>query len=180
MPVAGRIYDATPTMEIGNIDFSEEALWSCPRNMTSNENDEWLVSCSDYYGDRYPWKAFDDDLSTRWGHNSGAWWIQWQNKLRKVFIAQMIVYVDEDTTINYEAYFQGSNDGENWVDIASGYIAEKYGKGSYEEGRYKSVLTFPDNGTPYYYYRFGQKRTNFSSNFYGIIAYPQIPREVPK
>ena len=180
MPVAGRIYDAMPTMEIGNIDFSEEALWSCPRNMTGNENDEWLVSCSDYYGDRYPWKAFDDDLSTRWGHNSGAWWIQWQNKLRKVFIAQMIVYVDESTTINYEAYFQGSNDGENWVDIASGYISDKYGKGSQEEGHYKSVLTFPDNGTPYYYYRFGQKRTNFSSNFYGIIAYPQIPRTIPK
>lgn len=180
MPVTGRIYDGSASVEIGNADLSDDALWSCPHDMTDFENDEWLISCSNYYGDRYPWKAFDNDLSTRWSHNSGAWWIQWQNKLRKVFIAQMTVYVDESTNINYEAYFQGSNDGENWVDIASGSIADKYGKGSYEEGHYKSVLTFPDNSTLYSYYRFGQKRTNFSSNFYGITAYSQLPREVPK
>ena len=184
MPVQGRIYDAMPTMEIGNIDFSEEALWSCPRNMTSDENDEWKVSAHAYYDDRYPWQAFDDDILKIW--NAGTTgadgdWLQWQNKKRKVLIKELCIYCDDYMQWNKPCFLQGSDDGVTWTDLRRGVFAgEVTGDHVYEDGCVKVVVKLPNNGTAFYYHRFGHAAAYTSPWVRHVIARPQLERTVPE
>ncbi|MBR2722829.1 MAG: hypothetical protein IKB77_00725 [Lentisphaeria bacterium] len=181
MPVAGRIYDAAATLEITNADFTEDALWACPRNMTSAENDDWVVSSTSVYDNRAAWQAFDGNSGSSAWLNSGAWWIMWQNKKRKVLLRQIKIALDDNYILNKEAFLQGSNDGTEWVDIITpGNIITGSDSGS-ENGVNTVTIKIPDNGTPYSYYRLG---SNYNTGSYSIIytieAYAQIPREVPK
>ena len=184
MPVQGRIYDAMPTMEIGNIDFSEEALWSCPRNMTSDENDEWKVSAHAYYDDRYPWQAFDDDMHKIW--NAGTTgadgdWLQWQNKKRKVLIKELCIYCDDYMQWNTNCFLQGSDDGVTWTDLRRGVFAGLVtGDHIYENGCVKVVVKLPNNGTAFYYHRFGHAKSGTSPWVRHVIARPQLERSVPE
>ena len=182
MPVAGRIYDAAATLEITNADFTEDALWACPRNMTSAENDDWVVSSTSVYDNRAAYLAFDGNINTSAWINSGdEWWIMWQNKTQKVLLQQIKIALDDNYILNKEAFLQGSNDGTEWVDIVTpGNIITGSDSG-YENGVNTVTIKIPGNGTPYSYYRLG---SNYNTGSYSIIytieAYAQIPREVPK
>lgn len=182
MPVAGRIYDEAATLEITNADFTEDALWACPRNMTSAENDDWVVSSTSVYDNRAAYLAFDGNINTSAWLNSGdEWWIMWQNKTQKVLLQQIKIALDDNYILNKEAFLQGSNDGTEWVDIITpGNIITGSDSG-YENGVNTVTIKIPDNGTPYSYYRLGSNyNTGSYSIIYSIEAYAQIPREVPK
>ena len=181
MPVIGRIYNAMPSMEIGYMDLTEDGRWSCPRNMTSHENEEWLVSANSEYSDRYAWKAFDEDINTVWSTSTlQDKWIQWQNKQRKVLIKELNIYCDDYMQWNTNCYFQGSDDGEVWTDIYRGVFAGlSYDDHEYIDGKCKVMVKVPDNGKPYYYHRIGctANSTGFARK---IEAYSQLPRVVPE
>ena len=181
MPVAGRIYDEAATLEITNADFTEDALWACPRNMTSAENDDWVVSSTSVYDNRAAYLAFDGNSGSSTWLNSGAWWIMWQNKTQKVLLQQIKIALGDNYILNKEAFLQGSNDGNEWVDIITpGNIITGSDSG-YENGVNTVTIKIPDNGTPYSYYRLGSNyNTGSYSIIYSIEAYAQIPREVPK
>ena len=194
MPVVGRIYDTAATMEIGNVDFSEKALWSCPHDMTSEENDEWKITASGqaWSGAEYaPINAFDADMESRWWSNStsgvGFFWIQWQNKQRPVIIRELIIYCNDMNDFNDGSYFAASNDGEVWTDILRGKIGSneppEMGSNTYEDGRVKITVPLPNNGTAYSYYRLGKdfdKNNSRDAKVHKIIAKVQSSREVPK
>ena len=181
MPVAGRIYDAVATVEITNASLTEDALWACPRNMTSAENDEWVVSSTSVYDNRAAWQAFDGNIDTSaWINSGNEWWIMWQNKKRKVLLQQIKIALEDSYILNRQAFLQGSNDGTEWVDIIpQGNFSDN--NTDYENGRSTITLKIPNNGTPYHYIRLGSNyNTGSYSIIYNIDAVSQIPREVPK
>lgn len=192
MPVAGRIYDAAATVEITNADLTEDALWSCPRNMTSADNDEWVVSASSEYasqysGTSYAYFAFD-------GNNGSGWqsdyvtssWVQWQNKKRAVVIKQISFYLNDQNDLNTTSYLQGSDDGVTWTDIVRGQVGypnTENGEGAVEwvDGLTKVTRYFKGSAPCYKYWRLGRDTSsNNHMNIRGIEAYSQLPREVPK
>jgi hypothetical protein len=181
MPVAGRIYDAAATVEITNADLTEDALWACPRNMTSNENDEWVISSTPVYGNEAAWKAFDGNMDTDAAIiSSDEWWIMWQNKKKKVLLQQIKIAVEDSYILNKKSFLQGSNDGTEWEDIIPpGNFSDN--NTDYENGRSTITLKISGNGTPYHYIRLGSNyNTGSYSIIYNIDAVSQIPREVPK
>ena len=183
MPVQGRIYDAMPTMEISDVEFSEEALWSCPRNMTSDENEEWVISASGYYGDRYPWQAFDNDMHKIWNGISTDTgdWLQWQNKKRKVLIKELCIYCDDYMQWNTNCFLQGSDDGVTWTDLRRGIFAGQVVGDSVYEGEFvKVVVKLPNNGTAYHYHRFGHASYGTNGWVRHVVARPQFERTVPE
>ncbi len=192
MPVAGRIYDAAATVEITNADLTEDALWACPRNMTSAENDEWVISASSEYasqysGTSYAYFAFD-------GNNGSGWqsdyvtssWLQWQNKKRAVVIKQISFYLNDQNDLNTTSYLQGSDDGATWTDIVRGQVGypnTENGEGTVEwvDGLTKVTRYFKGSAPCYKYWRLGRDTSsNNHMNIRGIEAYSQLPREVPK
>ena len=169
MPVAGRIYDAACTLEITNADLTEDALWSCPRNMTSVESAEWLISTNggDGYDGQAVWKAFDSDESTRFfSSTSNLVYIQWQNKKRPVLIKKIEASGLQE---GYTYILSGSDDGASFFEIYKGYL--NYGSNGFE---------IPDNGKAYYHHRLTLDSTGavFTCNM--LKAFSQLPREVPK
>jgi hypothetical protein len=150
MPVAGRFYDSSCSVEIGNVNLEDGYYYSTPTNMTSNENAEWKISASHEYtsttyptaGTKYPaYQAFDgtDNGWDSYNDNSSNTFIQWQNKTHKVLLKQLDIYAYEweempkltEPDNNFGgAYLEGSNDGETWkrltVTLPNGF---EYSKG---------------------------------------------------
>ena len=189
MPVAGRIYDGSASMEINNADLSDEALWSCPRNMTSDENAEWVISADSYfqdsfYGTRFHWYAFDDDNGTAWNPATNSqsgylYWVSWQNKNRKVLVRRLVVWCPDFYSLNDNSFFEGSDDGEHWTTIIAKSLNDKASKIEYIDGLQVYTIDLPDNGTFYRYHRLGRD-TGSKPSYHRIEAFSQIPREVPK
>jgi hypothetical protein len=185
MPVAGRIYDAAASVEITNADLTEDALWACPRNMTSDENEDWKVTCSNTLWQGQLFHMFDNNMDTVCWTNYppneiNYIWMQWESKKKPVLVKQLIVTCDMDvhTMFSTNAFIRASNDGETWVDIASGNL-EQMGTTSYDNGGETITLNLKDNLGMYKFYRLGQDRNTYM-RVKEIKAYCQIPREVPK
>ncbi|MBR2722691.1 MAG: discoidin domain-containing protein, partial [Lentisphaeria bacterium] len=192
MPVSGRVYDAGCSMEITNIDFAEEAIWACPHDMLSHENDEWAITASSefasqYGGTYYAYLAFDDNNGSYWQSDSAtSSWLQWQNKKRAVVIKQISFYLDDQNNLNTVSYLQGSDDGVTWTDIIRGQVGypnSEKGEGTveYVDGLTKITRYFKGSAPCYKYWRLGRDTSsNDQMNIRGIEAYSQLPREVPK
>ena len=188
MPVAGRIYDVACTLEITNANLSDDALWACPHGMTSNENDEWVITASSVYtynGIGYPWHAFDEDNGTKSQTDYvKSNWLQWQNKNRAVVAKRIVFYLYDQNDLNTVSYLQGSDDGEHWTDIVRGQVGypnEKEGAVEYVDGLTKVTRDFKGNAPCYKYWRLGRDSgSNFRLVIHKIEAFSQIPREVPK
>jgi hypothetical protein len=107
-------------------------------------------------------------------------WVQWESKKKPVLLKQLIVTCDMDvhTMFAYDTFIRASNDGETWVDIASGNL-EQMGTTSYDNGGETITLNLKDNLGMYKYYRLGQDRKTYM-RVKEIKAYCQSSREVPK
>lgn len=169
MPVAGRFYNGSCDAEITHVDLSEEANSACPTDMTSVENDDWLISTNggEGYEGQAVWQAFDSDESTRFfSSTSNLVYIQWQNKKRPVLIKKIEASGLQE---GYTYILSGSDDGVSFFEIYKGYL--DYGSNGFE---------IPDNGKAYYYHRLMLESTGQTFTCNMIKAFSQIPREVPK
>jgi hypothetical protein len=193
MPVAGRIYDAACTLEITNADLTEDALWACPHGMTSNENDEWVVSIinNKVYNNQEPYYAFDGSNIEEWKATafkgvsaSNQWFLQWHNKQRPVLLKVLYgMPGGGDWGWHWDgSYWQilGSNNGEDWDLLFSGqWESDGAWEGTSDYlPRYKILIE--GSFGPYSYYRLGKSSSNEMWQAHHIEAYSQIPREVPK
>lgn len=123
-PLVGRIYSADGMLEVSS--FYEGFHLVSPIDMTSNENDEWVITASSY---RFaPYNAFSGSDTETFGWESGDYesfphWIQWQNKQRKATINEYSLQVNNHTDdFNRERFpgswiLQGSDDGSSWVTV---------------------------------------------------------------
>lgn len=155
-PVVGNIYSADALVIVSLLYTGTPTLTS-PTGMTSGSSDEWEISASSYYSDKYPpWEAFDgvkgSDVDCWTGSNSASsWWLQWQNKKKQVLVQRLRIQGTGSGDIAQQAIksfvLQGSNDGSTWLDIctASGLTWSSVG---YEWKEF----TF-SNTKSYYYHR---------------------------
>lgn len=101
---------------------------STPENMTSNEDENWLITSSGNLDSGVePFNAFTGIPPTNnngW-HSNGTqpFWIAWQNKIKKVLIKKLNItpyfYNDAWTSSLNSIRLDGSNDGSNWTEIAT-------------------------------------------------------------
>lgn len=155
-PVVGNIYSADALVIVSLLYTGTPTLTS-PTGMTSGSSDEWEISASSYYSDKYPpWEAFDgvkgSDVDCWTGSSSASsWWLQWQNKKKQVLVQRLRIQGTGSGDIAQQAIksfvLQGSNDGSTWLDIctASGLTWSSVG---YEWKEF----TF-SNTKSYYYHR---------------------------
>lgn len=150
-PEIGGIYSAD-ALVIVSLLYSGTPVLTSPTGMTSESNEEWEISASGNYGSYYPWKAFDgliEPMTNCWTGNSGSsWWLQWQNKLKKVLVQRLKIRVADSLSQQAVLSFtlQGSDDGDAWNDIhaESGLTWTTNGE--------QKEFTFA-NGRSYYYHR---------------------------
>ena len=152
MPFADRIYSADGMLEVSR--FYERVLLVSPTGMTSNENDEWVITCSSRKYE--PYNAFTGNTVNPvpgWqtaDYSSTPQWIQWQNKSMKVKITsyslQATDNVPEKTTPkNWILY--GSDDGVSWA------IVDERTDGITSCTQYDTFTFECQNPGSYYYYR---------------------------
>ena len=162
-PIVGGIYSADALVIVSLLYTGTPTLTS-PTGMTSESSDEWEISASSYYGEHYPWKAFDGQTSliapTWTGESASSWWIQWQNKQKQVLVQKLRIQGTYSGDIAQQAItsfiLQGSDDGSTWFDLytASGLTWSSAG---YEWKEF----TFSNNKS-YYYHRLANiTATNF-------------------
>lgn len=162
-PVVGKVYDREAMVEATLFEKYVSPI-SSPENMTDFENDEWLVSSTAVYDTNYAWKVFDGNVdSSCWLATSSPKDITWKNKKGKVLVKQIQGYFHDNQVWRNGSFVQGSNDGETWTDLFRGDFWNYF---TYEDDKYKLLLTFPDNATSYQYHRIG---TEYGSGSYGII-----------
>jgi hypothetical protein len=120
--------------------------------MTNYENDEWKVWADYEFADTKAWWVFDNSIGTQWW-DAGNGNLIWQNKTRAVLVRQLSITYSPasngvDGTMRLRLY--GSNNGVDWTAIATisslQYVMQ-------EDGSYKTVVTFPQNKTPYFYHK---------------------------
>ena len=164
-PVVGGIYSADALVIVSLLYTGEPTLTS-PTGMTSGSSDEWEITASGYYSDKYPpWEAFDEvkgsDVDCWTGNNTASsWWLQWKNKKKQVLVQRLRIQGTSSNDIAQQAItsfvLQGSDDGSTWLDIctASGLT---WGSAGYEWKEF----TFSNNKS-YYYHRLANiKATSF-------------------
>ena len=128
---------------------------AAPQNMSSNEDDNWLISCSsivDASNDAYVAFNTSSVANSKHFHTQASpkpHWISWKYKHGNVLIGKIeITSSAYDTAWNNaltKMSFEGSNDGINWVRI------------SVLESSYPSVATkrtfILDNNRPFQWHR---------------------------
>ncbi len=150
-PETGGIYSAD-ALVIVSLLYSGTPVLTSPTGMTDYSNEEWEISASGNYGLYYPWKAFDgliEPMTNCWTGNSGSsWWLQWQNKLKKVLVQRLKIRVADSLSQQAVLSFtlQGSDNGNTWTDIHS-----ESGLSWTTDGESKE-FTFA-NSKSYYYHR---------------------------
>ena len=150
-PEIGGIYSAD-ALVIVSLLYSGTPVLTSPTGMTDYSNEEWEISASGNYGSYYPWKAFDgliEPMTNCWTGNSGSsWWLQWQNKLKKVLVQRLKIRVADSLSQQAVLSFtlQGSDDGDAWNDIHAESDLTWTTNGEQKE------FTFA-NGRSYYYHR---------------------------
>ncbi len=115
-------------------DFYNGIVLVSPTDMTSNENDEWMISASSEYGSRwgfgYCYEAFSGSEVETYGWISGEnfsfpHYIQWQNKQKNVKITEYAMQVNGWVDVSNRERFpcswelQGSVNGNDWVTVDS-------------------------------------------------------------
>lgn len=164
-PIVGGIYSADALVIVSLLYTGEPTLTS-PTGMTSGSSDEWEISASSYYSDKYPpWEAFDgvkgSDVDCWTGSNrASSWWLQWQNKKKQVLVQRLRIQGTSSNDIAQQAItsfvLQGSDDGSTWLDICSA-SGLTWGSAGYEWKEF----TFSNNKS-YYYHRLANiKATSF-------------------
>lgn len=127
-PLVDRIYSADGMLEVSS--FYQGFQLVSPTDMTSEENDEWVITASGYLNsDTRPYLAFNGAKSNPTGWISAGYgylpqWIQWQHKSRKMRVTSYSLQSQTNLT-GSEAYerfprtweLQGSNNGSDWVTV---------------------------------------------------------------
>jgi hypothetical protein len=165
-PQVGRIYNEEAT--IVSVLSEPAPLLSSPENMTNYENDEWKVWADYEFADTKAWWVFDNSIGTQWW-DAGNGNLIWQNKTRAVLVRQLSITYrppnGSDGTYNFSFY--GSNNGTDWTEIAAINSLQYEVQ---EDGSYKTVVTFPQNKTPYFYHRFYGNRVSMTRNVIGTLV----------
>ena len=175
-PQVGRIYDEEATIAAV---LSEPAPGlSAPDNMTTYENDEWVVSADNEFGGTKAWNAFDGNPDSIWATRQGASYLTWQNKLRSVLVRQLEITYNADAHVNdytHDVSLYGSNNGDDWIYIGTP-PSLTYTKDS--NGYAKAVMTFPDNKISYFYHKICGNMSITIRNVIGTLtAKPKIDNE---
>lgn len=175
-----RIESASQAIEVVTALFS----WWSPHMTSDNEPAPFVASASEYRTEAFkPYNAFDGKPSTD-GYGSGGLWITRDN------VESAWVQIDFGRSINVKCvrinpgysnygiqspewlYVSGSNDGENWADIATYSNIAWASMGGYTE--------FPFNfAQNYRFYRIGADNISSSSSFLGRLSYGDIQFYVP-
>lgn len=112
-------------------DFYNGIVLVSPTDMTSAENDEWVISADSEYGsEQASFIAFSGSDIEEYGWVSGdqmrlPHWIQWQNKQKNVKITEYAMQVNGWVTLSNRERFpcswelQGSINGNDWVSVDS-------------------------------------------------------------
>lgn len=155
-PTVGKIYDTDVLFEVKYL-FNGLYLVS-PTAMTSDQNDEWDISCSSTRTNAY--EAFNGaDEGYGWesaDYNMCPHWLQWKNKLKKVQVISYEMKPNNNTGDYNLGRFpnswtlQGSQDGQSWVniDIRSNVFDDYY---NIDAAKYYEFTC--QNPGYYYYYR---------------------------
>ena len=116
------IYSADVLLADGQTHLFEKVLNVKVPRMTSNTTPSGEVIFDSFYGDRYPWKAFDKSTS---GY---GWWEQLNNTNPERFIGYKFdnpikvicaKYTTESQYHNIKTIkYQGSKDKINWIDLS--------------------------------------------------------------
>jgi hypothetical protein len=116
--------------------------------MTNNTTPSGIVTASSYYSADYPWKAFDQNMSTAWQPNTnGSCWIKYEFDNPKTIVEYQLrcgtsSYANKGPGI---WRFEGSNDDISW-DVLH--------QGTQSTWNYQQTVSYPlTNQTAYKYYR---------------------------
>lgn len=109
------------SVHLSKIDVKSNNLVT-PDNMSSDTSEDWVITSTGNYSDRYVWKAFDGNSDT-WFDGRGSEnprFFGWQYLKGKTKINSYILYnkgigATEDNL--GEWILQGSNDGSSWDDL---------------------------------------------------------------
>ena len=164
-PIVGGIY-SPDALVIVSLLYKGAPTLTSPTGMTSESSDEWEITASGYYSDKYPpWEAFDgvkgSDVDCWTGNNTvSSWWLQWKNKKKQVLVQRLRIQGTSSNDIAQQAItsfvLQGSDDGSTWLDICSA-SGLTWGSAGYEWKEF----TFSNNKS-YYYHRLANiKATSF-------------------
>lgn len=155
-------YDEDGFLMECSYDVEVEPLILLTYKMTGNALPKGEVSCSSFYNNNYaPWYCFDQ-LQGRTDQKTWATtqllpqWIQYKFETPKI-VKKVITINKSADTVRPVKYFtlQGSNDGEEYIDIQHCFIAgSDYG--------YKEI-NYINNDTAYLYYRL-YITSNYSSS----------------
>jgi hypothetical protein len=174
-PQVGRIYDEEAT--IAAVLSEPDPGLSSPENMTTYENDEWVVSANSEF-DGYAWYAFDSNPDTIWVTSYGSSELTWRNKIRSVLVRQLEITYNADAHRNdltNDVTLYGSNDGTEWVNLGMRSNIS-YTKDS--NGYATALLTFPDNKVSYFYHKIRGNASISIRNVIGsLVAKPKIDTE---
>ena len=164
-PIVGGIYSADALVIVSLLYKGAPTLTS-PTGMTSGSSDEWEITASGYYSDKYPpWEAFDgvkgSDVDCWTGNNTASsWWLQWKNKKKQVLVQRLRIQGTSSNDIAQQAItsfvLQGSNDGSTWLDICSA-SGLTWSSAGYEWKEF----TFSNNKSYYYHRLTNIKATSF-------------------
>lgn len=154
-PTVGGIYSADALVIVSLLYTGTPTLTS-PTGMTSESSDEWEISASSFYSNKYPpWEAFDgvtDSDVDCWTGSVGysSWWLQWQNKQKQVLVQRLRLQGTSSGDIGQQAVtsfiLQGSDDGITWT-----YLCTASGL-TWTTGYEWKEFTF-SNSKSYYYHR---------------------------
>ena len=136
--------DSTWLEAICNSEYFEEVLNVKVPTMTSNTTPYGEASASNYYGENFPYKVFDNNVETAWSTSANitSGWVCY--KFPKPVIVNQFEILNSDGSTK-DIIIQGSNDGsdDSWTDLCS-YTAQQ----SDTITKYKI-----NNNKPYLYYR---------------------------
>ena len=120
--------------------------------MTSNTTPSGVASASSFYGDRYPYKAFNGVLDTS---GSNSWcgseagieqWLMYQFETAKIVQKIEMCAVANGSYVRCKNFkFQASNDGTSFVDLMTGVYPNDTSLTKHE-----FIIS---NSKPYKYYR---------------------------
>lgn len=175
-PQVGRIYDAEAT--IAAVLSEPDPGLSAPNNMTTYENDEWIVSANSEFNGTMAWEAFDGNPDSIWATSYGSSELTWRNKIRTVLVRQLEIVYDANAHKNdstYDVTLYGSNNGEDWTEIGSltylDYVRD-------ENGYATATVTYPENKTSYFYHKIrGNTKASVRNVIGTLTAKPKIDGE---
>ncbi len=120
--IARYLEDFTP-VAVPNI-YPPQSLGTLvtPDNMSGYTSEDWVITSTGQYSDRYAWKAFDGNALTRFdGRGSenprffGWQYLKGKTKINSYILYNKAIGAIEDNLGEWK--LQGSNDGSTWDDL---------------------------------------------------------------